>query len=371
MGEYRGFSPVIKDWLDRPGVGISSIRFEQTVASHPDFLKRELQTAFLVNRAIFESIPSHITFGLMHPGTDTDDTSAKGALIDRVTNLIALNRYINENEKYPRETELSDLTGRQLLELYDVFLGTLVRRLEDPAIPEDKLKTGKEIDKEEYIFELLALESGFTGYLLKYLDLDNLPRPSELNLRWGEGAPESPGEKTAATAALYKRFSFNDVNNFPPELQPVAGIMSVLVEKNGNYAKYSQINEEDLYRTIGESKRPSSPMDDLRHEINNLIKRNRAVDRAVGIETEYPSPADIDGLDRDQLCRLYPVLAESLLSRFNVDNFGQLPEKINWWGKELTPKEFLTTWLEHLSLHDGSLSFFSTYFNTPLLSSPD
>jgi len=246
-----------------------------------------------------------------------------------------------------------------MLDLHDKFLSFFVNFFLNNENLKSRYKLfGKKskISGKDLLIETDLHQVFTTGRLIKFLDLYGLDRPAELNY-WDTGKPLLPSEPTNNVSFWLTREPKSlNIKSFPNVIKYlVVSRLSHLVDDN--HTAYQQLKDH-LKTRIG--KKGNSPIEDLRHEVNNLIFRCRIVN--PNQYKKVPSSADLDELSYDNLLKLYQIFSREFLTTASSVKDEDL---IEWWGK-YNIKQFLIMTLEHLALHSGNLSMFADINNLKL-----
>lgn len=304
-------------------------------ASHEEFIKQRMITHLRVNRSIIHSIPN--TNGLIN---DQPNTSIRNMFEMETMTLIKSRGEVDE-AKFPTSADLELLTDEQLVELQRNLVFDQISNSESP------LSTMLAIDLQ------LARQ---TGLFIKYLDYFGLKRPDRLDSVWGDGKHYEPkATETGKVGPWIMESSLGHLKleSYPGEIRSI--VASILDESYVNEVAFQDapigIRQRDF-----EGKPNSSIEADLLHQVINLSMR---IDKVTNVAKDYlrlPSSYELSRMEYKTLISLYKNFTTYFLHLFQSKEVQE--STVEWYGKSLNAKEFLTTTLEHVMLHQGSLQFF-------------
>lgn len=310
--------------------------------SYGEFLKNRMATHLRVNRAIIGSISNPL-----ETINGKENASVRDILEKETLDLMRSKSKSYPELNYPSREELKLLTNHQIIELQHNFVADCISKSESP-------------EADMLFFDMEFVRQ--TGILIKYLDYFDLARPDRLNRTWGDGTHQDPKKtKIGKVEPWIMKSSLNhlELNSFPEEIRPI--VAGILDQSYINEVGFQDFPAEIRQRNIGN--RPHSSVEsDLLHQVVNLAMR---IDKVTNVAKDYlriPSPYELSLMEYSELVSLYKNFTTYFLHLFQSKEVQE--STVEWYGKSLNAKEFLTTTLEHVMLHQGSLQFFELLENT-------
>ncbi|EKE13616.1 MAG: hypothetical protein ACD_12C00889G0010 [uncultured bacterium] len=331
------FPARLSNWLEKRNY----LSQEFTPGSHEEFIKQRIITHSRVNRAIIHFIPN------TNEQIKNKPNSSIRNMLEMETMIFIKSRDEAEGvEKFPKSSDLKLLTNDQLIEL-------------QRNLALDQISKSESSSSTMLLIDLQFVRQ--TGLLIKYLDYFGLERPDRLNTVWGDSKHQDPSEEELGKVDHWLEKNIVDVSfdRLPDTLRPIAA--EILDQSYVNEMSFANMPLDSRNQNI-HGKQHSSPYADLRHQVKNLSKRIKDVAKIIKeFSRLVPSDYEIDLMKYEILVSLYRNFTSYLLNLFTIKKIQE--STIERYGKKLTPEQFLTTTLEHIMLHQGSLQFFEMFNN--------